>query len=284
MQIASTSTQRTYRYVRLSIIGAVALLFAALAQVISLQVPLASVSAAYFTSARDIFVGSVFAIALALLALSGRSLSQALLDYAALIAPLIALVPTARESAGAGLVGGAATADDLAVGVNAYLLVAGLGVVTALVLAFVQRTLTASLAWAIAVGGVVVALTAGWWVLSPQSFVEAAHTVAATLFFALMAAVSALAAWGAEKASMARIAYAVIAGGLVAALAFLALVVVLNGPVLGAQRVDLAAAWGVPVVLIAESLALLFFAAFWLMQTVEYWGDPNPSLRVASRP
>lgn len=286
MQIASTSTQRTYRYVRLSLVGAVALLFVALAQVAWMQIPLASVSAAYFTPARDIFVGSVFAIALALLALSGRSLSQALLDYAALVAPLIAIVPTAREPAAEGLARMAwpITAEDLSVGVNAYVLVAGAGVITALVLAIVQRTLTAPLGWTIAVAGVIVALTGGWWVMSPQSFVDGAHTIAATVFFALMAAVSALAAWGAAKASRARTGYAVIAGGLVAALAILALVVVLDSEALGSRRVGLADAWGVPVVLIAESAALVFFATFWIMQTVEYWSDPDPSLRVASRP
>lgn len=281
MQVASTSTERTYRYVRLSLVGAVVLLFVAIALTASMHGSLGSVSAAYFTPARDVFVGSVFAISLALLSLSGRSLSQALLDYAALVAPLIAIVPTAREPARAE--GAVALplldAGDLAVGVNAFLIVASFGVAVSLVMALVQGTLTAAVGCAIAVAGLIVAAVAGWWLLGPQSFIQGAHVTAATVFFALMAAVAALAAWGATKRSRRRSVYALIAAGIALSLVFLALVVVLDS-----RGFDLAAAWGTPIVLIAESAALVLFAAFWVMQTIEFWNDPNPALRVASRP
>ena len=62
---------------------------------------LPSVSAYYYSPARDVFVGALIAASLALFALSGRGPSRALLDAAALFAPLIALVPTtppARDS------------------------------------------------------------------------------------------------------------------------------------------------------------------------------------------
>lgn len=281
MQVATTSTQRTYRYVRLSLVSMVLILFVAISLAALTYGSLGSVSAAYFTPARDVFVGSVFAISLALLALSGRSLSQALLDYAALLAPLIAIVPTAREPVGddGAVVVPPLSAGDLAVGVNAFLIVAGVGVVAALVLAIVQRTLTVAVGWAIAIGALVVAAVAGWWLLGTQSFIEGAHVTAATAFFALMAAVSALAAWNAHRGSMQRWVYAVIAVGISLSLVFLAVVVVLDS-----RGFDLASAWETPVVLIAESVALILFAAFWLMQTAEYWNDPNPALRVASRP
>ena len=94
MRLIGTSTQRTYRYVRIAIVGAVVLLLVSLAAVVVSDGPVSSISAMYYTPARGVFTGALFAIALALIALSGHSVEQALLDIAALFAPLIAIVPT----------------------------------------------------------------------------------------------------------------------------------------------------------------------------------------------
>ncbi|SIT70686.1 hypothetical protein [Microbacterium sp. RU33B] len=93
MTSASTSLQRTYRYVRLSLVGVVVLISTSIAAYMIGTGPLGSVSAAYYTAAGAIFVGGIFAVALALLALSGHSYGQVSLDLAAIVAPLIAIVP-----------------------------------------------------------------------------------------------------------------------------------------------------------------------------------------------
>ena len=90
----STSTQRTYRYVRLGIIGAVAAIFVSLIAVGTTYGWPTSISALYYTPGSTVFVGALFAVTLGLLALSGHSVEQALLDLAAVVAPLIAIVPT----------------------------------------------------------------------------------------------------------------------------------------------------------------------------------------------
>ena len=90
----STSVQRTYRYLRIAIAGTVVVIFAAMA-VAAIEVGwLATESDYFYTPARNAFVGALIAAALALVALSGRGAERALLDAAALFAPLIAVVPT----------------------------------------------------------------------------------------------------------------------------------------------------------------------------------------------
>ena len=87
MRLRTTSTQRTYRYVRLSLIGATVLLAVAIAiESVTVGVP-ASVSASYYTSAGPAFVGSLTAVALALVALSGRSVEP--VSYTHLTLPTI---------------------------------------------------------------------------------------------------------------------------------------------------------------------------------------------------
>ena len=281
MQIASTSTQRTYRYLRLSIVGAVVLLFVALAIVILRFGPIPSVSAAHYTPARDIFVGSIFAVALALIALSGRSLSQALLDYAAIAATLIAVVPAPLEPGQ--VPSSPANVADVQVSVLSLLIVGALGVIVAFTLALVQRTLTLALGLAIAVAAAIVVAVGAWWLFAPESFLAWAHIVAAFTFFVLIAAVSALAAWSVDRTSddadaaartMYRVLYSVIAIGILVALALLLAVFVLD-----TQGVDLVESTGVPLIFIGEAAALILFAAFWLIQTIELWDDSDPRLR-----
>ena len=71
MRIRTTSTQRTYRYVRLAIIGATVFLATGVALEVASGTALPSVSATYYGPAGPVFVGALSAIALALLALSG---------------------------------------------------------------------------------------------------------------------------------------------------------------------------------------------------------------------
>jgi hypothetical protein len=287
MRVRTTSTQRTYRYVRLALVGVVIFLAASLAAQISSGGTLTSVSAAYYTPAQPVFVASLCAVALALVALSGRSLEQALLDVAALFAPVIALVPTPVEIGdvagyapdcpdGASCVP-AAVIPAVANGMLSLAVIGTLGVVAAAVLARLQGTLSPALVLALGVAAAAVAGMTLWWVLAPASFLLGAHNGTAFVFFALIAAAAALgarrpAADDPRRTRLLRAAYALTAGGLTLALAFLAVVIVLR-----AVGVDLVDATGVPLVLWGEAVALGLFAVFWLVQTVELWDDPDPA-------
>lgn len=287
----TTSTQRTYRYVRISLVGVILFLGIGVAVQITAGGPLASVSAAYYSPARDVFVGALCAVSLALLALSGRSLEQVLLDLAALFAPVIALVPTpALPSDGASVLVECPTdrpcvpvalLPGIANGVLTLLAVGAAGIVTAFVLARVQGAWDRPVAWALGAATTIVAGAGVWWAVSPQTFVALAHGVAAFAFFALFATVAGLAAWRpaaahAERQGRFRVLYAVIAAGITLALAGVTTAVISRAA--GSDFVDTAP---VPIVFIGEAAALAFFAAFWIVQTVELWNDPDPRLRVA---
>ena len=89
----TTSLQRTYRYLRIGLAGTVVVIFVSVAVAIPVVGLLPSISHYFYTPARNGFVGALMAGTLALLALSGRRAEPVLLDAAALVAPLIAIVP-----------------------------------------------------------------------------------------------------------------------------------------------------------------------------------------------
>ncbi|GAA1967615.1 hypothetical protein [Microbacterium deminutum] len=282
MELASTSTQRTYRYVRLAIIGAVVAIFVSLIAYGTTFGWPTSISALFYTPGRTVFVGSLFAVTLGLLALSGHSLEQALLDLAAIFAPLIAIVPTVIAT---GDVPGltvdcpgsppcvpTAYVADVANGMVTFAIVGGAGVVVAVILALIQRTVSRALLATIAVAAAIVLGMTLWWALNPETFVPWGHLVATGAVLGLMAIVSVAAAAGAGGTSY-RSLYLVIGVLFVLSLLFVTAVSVLN-----LAGVDLVAATGAPLILIGECIALALFAMFWLAQTAQKWDEVNPSI------
>jgi hypothetical protein len=286
MAVRTTSTQRTYRYVRLSLVGVLAFLGIGVGIQVAGGGALTSVSAAFYSPARDVFVGALCAVSIALLALSGRSVEQALLDVAAVLAPLVALVPTPLAPGdvlgvdvacpGEGSCIPAAYLPGVANGVVTLLIVGALGLATAAVLAAVQGTFSRGLAVELGVIGALLLAAGGWWMLQRPSFLLAAHNVAAGVFFALVAAVAALAALRPAARTTRgqrrlRLAYAIVAVGI--AVGVLAVAVAAASHALG---FDLDDASPVPIVLLGETLALALFAAFWVIQTIELWRGDDP--------
>ncbi|MFG6474968.1 hypothetical protein ACFXP7_01110 [Microbacterium sp. P06] len=283
MRLRSTSTQRTYRYVRLSLVGVIAFLAVSLTVEIVTGGPLASVSAAFYTPARDVLVGSLCAVALALLVLSGRSVEQMLLDVAALLAPVIAFVPTpvAPADIAAGCAGGSSCVPEqflpgIANSLISLGIVAVVGIATVSIVALARGTFDRAMLVSVAAAGVVVAALGGWWMLSPSTFLLGAHNAAAVVFFTLIALVAALAAGqpaGSDsRRTRLRVAYGVIAAGIA-----LALALVIGVVVAGAEP-------AVPLFFVGEAAALLLFAVFWVVQTIEFWNDVDPRARVAAEP
>jgi hypothetical protein len=95
-KVAPKDALKTYRYVRLGIIGAVLLLGVAMTiEAFSVGDCLqTSISAYYYTPVRAIFVGTLMAIGLALIVIKGPPLEDTSLNIAGMFAPVVAIVPT----------------------------------------------------------------------------------------------------------------------------------------------------------------------------------------------
>ncbi|GAA1929838.1 hypothetical protein GCM10009775_22390 [Microbacterium aoyamense] len=276
--VPSTSLERTYRYLRIGVAGTAVVILVSVAVAASSVGWLPSLSDYYYTSARDSFVGALIAASLALLALSGRGVDRALLDTAALFAPLIALIPT---TVAPGTVPGVEVPCQyrcfppeyeagVATSVLTYLAIGTLTVLVAVLLRAMRQvslgavavSLTITVAWLLVVGGT--------WVFARDAFLQQGHFVVTIAFFALFAAVAVRNAFPRRTdppPAVFRVLYLVIAALLVAVLIGYAVLLP------SAADVD------VPVVLIAEASALVLFSAFWVVQGVERWSEPDPALR-----
>lgn len=285
---ASVSSLRTYRYVRLSLVAAVLLLATGIGWHLSTLGPLRSISASYYTPVRSVFVGSLFAVSVALVVLAGRSVRRFLLLLAGMIAPVIALVPAPLPSdelaqlTGEGCRGGAVrclppgAASEIAVSMLAYLVVAAAVLVASIALPALDRTLDRRVVVRAAMTAVPLAGLAIWSTL--PSFAMLGHYTAAAVFFLLIAAVAglhaaSLPAEGVPGPGSPRgysRAYSALAALIVAV--ELALVLLLAS---GSGAALLGEQW----LLLGEAAALMLFAVFWVLQTLENWNEPNASVR-----
>jgi hypothetical protein len=282
MRLASTSTQRTYRYVRLGLIAAILSIFVSLIAYGTTSGWPPSISALFYTPSGTVFVGAVFAVSFGLLALSGHSVEQALLDLAGVVVPLIAIVPTVLRTGD--LPGVTADCGEaarcvpseyvsgIANGMVTFAVIGGMGVILAVVLAVVQRTISGGLLLAIAAATVIIAGMTIWWAVDPESYVASAHLVATIAFLSLMALVSLMSAAGAGGTS-----YRAVYGAL-SVLFVLTLIFVVIASIVQYRGADLDAPTGPPLVLIGEAIALAVFGVFWLAQTAQNWNDVDPSL------
>jgi hypothetical protein len=111
-----TMALRTYRFLRIGVIGMILLLAISLA-LESHQAGAClqgSISAYYFTPVRSVFVGALVALGFTLIALWGKTPAEdALLNLAGLLAPVVAFVPTGETN-----LCGLRTAEDEAVDTN----------------------------------------------------------------------------------------------------------------------------------------------------------------------
>lgn len=273
----STSVQRTYRYLRIAIAGTVVVIFAAVALAAASVGWLTSVSDYFYTPARNALVGALIAAALALVALSGRGTERALLDAAALFAPLIAIVPTTLAP---GSVPGIAVPcsdrcfppafeAEVANGVATYLVVGLLTVLVGLLLVALRQLELAVVGFSLVVSTGVLAIVGACWLFARDAFLAQGHFVATIAFFALFATVAVLNAFprrGAPPPLVFRLLYVAIAASLVAVL------------VVYIALLPTADATGLPVVLIAEAAALALFFGFWVIQGIEKWHEDDPSI------
>lgn len=270
----STSLQRTYRYLRLAIAGSVVAVFVAVGVSLPVVGLLPSISHYFYSPANTVLVGALLAVSLALFALSGRGAQRVLLDLAATLLPLVAIVPTVIDPSSVPGLAARCRAGEAMCVPSAFVPGVGNGVLTYLIVG----TLVVALAGGLAAAGridrrgtlvsvglavpVLLAVGLGWW-LARDAFLRWAHLVAAVAFFVLIAAVAARGALAAPPG---------VRGADIGIAA--ALVVVVAGLPLYA-RLHVGALSGV---FAGEVIALVLFAAFWVLQSAQYWHAEDPAL------
>lgn len=236
------AARKTYRYVRLGMIGAVVLL-AASVLIEQSATPgdcwQTSISAYYYTPARAVFVGALMAIGLSLIVIKGsRSLEDIFLNAAGMLAPVVALVPTS----GAGSCwsikpdplptfkdGNDTLLEDWVVAnidnnIKALLLAGVFGLLVAIVIAPVAMKVrrpdgekvsdaaeaaikgNVGTVLSLAAAGATLIAFAVWREVSPEFFNERSHGFAAITMFAFLAGASFVNAW--DTKDKGRITYA----------------------------------------------------------------------------
>ena len=282
----SESTTKTYLYLR---VGLVALaLFLGASLVIEMAFGdtewLGSISAYYYTPVRSVFVGTLTAMGVCLIAIKGRDRPREdlMLNLAGMCAPVVALVPTPLEDASCG---GAtrcvpeAFVPGVVNNVQALLVVGVVGVL------FAARTVRRDtnergdlLAIGVSAGGLVA--FALWFAFGRDSFLDYAHYGTAVPMFGLIVAVAlvnaakvdefvaaggTLAVGHAETYQKAYRAIAYFMGAVIGG----ALVLFVVKAVTGSEPF---AHW----VFVVEALLLTAFTAFWILQTLQYAEDGAP--------
>ncbi len=258
---------RTYRYLRVALVVLGVFLLASVGYAMATAGCVqTSISAYYYTPSHAVFIAAVCAIGVCLVAYAGYTpLEDVVLNIAGFAAFAVALSPTSREPlcGGEGL-----TADyDIAPGIrnNMAALLVAIAVVVIIMIYLGRkeiRTRTVPVRVVIGIGAALLVVGAVAFLAWPEMFQRRGHGVAAGVFFTGMIAVTVLNARSSgERPGAVRYvwAYRLVAGVLTATLA-----VVIGMHVL-AGRVSYA--------IVPETLLVLEFGAFWVIQTVELWWD-----------
>jgi hypothetical protein len=282
----SESTTKTYLYLR---VGLVALaLFLGASLVIEMAFGdtewLGSISAYYYTPVRSVFVGTLCAMGVCLIAIKGRDRPREdlMLNLAGMCAPVVALVPTPLEDAACG--GATRCVPDAFVpgvvnNVQALIVVGVVGVL------FAARTVRRDthergdlLAIGISAGGLVGFSL--WFFIGRDSFLDYAHYGTAVPMFGLIVAVALV--------NAAKVDEFVAEGGTLTvgqsdtykkayrAIAYFMGVVIGGALVLFVVKAATDSQPFAHWVFIVEALLLAAFTAFWILQTLQYAEDGAP--------
>ena len=258
-----TDAIKTWRYLRLVMIGLVGGLLASVAYEYWKVEPnciQTSISAYYYTPVRGYFVGALVAIGVCLVCLKGSTEEEdTLLNLAGLFALIVALVPTPGTGDCASMLGSVAGRDaNIANNVTALLIV-GLVALVSLALASTRDPASkieilayaaAALTWAVA--------AYMFWEHRP-TFVEGAHYTAAVLMFVCIFVVVWINALGYRDENDVRRwrnPYFVVACAMAA-----------SSAIIGIAGLSDWEYWVIAI----EGALILLFALFWIAQTVELW-------------
>lgn len=277
--LTSDDAKKTYRYLRIGMVGTVVMLAAAIMfERVKAGCLQDSISAYYYTPARGIFVGGMVAIGFALIVIKGRnSIEDVLLNCAGMLAPVVAIAPTMDVGACWSVpptprpfVHGALAPWVVANVRNNFdaLLIAGaFGLIVAFLIGtVVNRGLSSTIekverGTRLSLAATAAALLLGWVLIEFWGdFFTKAHGFSAVGMFGLLAAAVVLRAVEHRRESPASWYFRLYAA--------VAAVMVIGGPVLWALKVG-----GAHRILVVEAVEIAAFAAFWLVQTWEHWDD-----------
>jgi hypothetical protein len=271
--LPASDALKTYRYLRIGMIGAVVLLSTSILYERSrLDCWQTSISAYYYTPVRAVFVGGMIAVGLSLIIIQGKTwLEDNALSIAGMLAPVVAVAPTTD-------VGRCWSIQPVPLPVEAdgtlapwveanvrnnfvSLLVIGvIGLALAVVLSVLvargrfRNEALARFTWhSLALTGA--ALLVAWWAFERwDDFFTRAHGLAAVGMFAALIVAVGSKAWELRKHWYGPI-YGVVAGVMLA-----------GGIAISSLRLG-----GDHTVLVLEAFEIALFAVFWAVQTAESW-------------
>jgi hypothetical protein len=287
---------RTYNYLRIAIVAAVLLLGVSIVvellraegTVCSSIPTCGSISAFYYTPVHAVFVGTLVAVGVALIAIKGRpGWEDTLLNVAGALTPVVAFAPTplspatseAAEAVERGVP--AEYVPGIINNVWALLVVGALALVLAAVLAVRNGELHGANAVGIGVFAVLLVAFAVWFLVSGKDlggakFLDLAHYVAAIPLFGIITLVVEINARRSGERDGDRLLRPSVYKG-----TYRSIAVAMGATIIGAivlfflQSSD---ASSVPAgwLFWVEAVLLLLFIVFWVLQTLDYWKDGAP--------
>jgi hypothetical protein len=271
----NTHIVKTYRYLRIAMVSLVVALGVSVAHEMIEKDGTCfqtSISAYWYTPAQAIFVGSLIAIGVCLIALKGNTeWEDIFLNVAGMLAPFVALVPTpgpgkCQTVKVDALERTAAVQNN----VTALLAVGLLGVVLAVGFAVRSRGTKPTTQFGIGVSAVILVGAAVWFKKDLDSFIHYAHYTAALTMFGFIILVVVWNAWhfvrhnAGDVDTLSKRAYATNRYAIVAVLMVGSLVLI--GGYAKLFEWDHAVLW-------IEGVLITLFATFWVLQTKELWGE-----------
>lgn len=277
--MADVAAIKTYRYLRISMVGAVVLLgVSVLIERSNVDCWQTSVSAYYYTPVRAIFVGVLMAIGLCLIVIKGSTtFEDATLNAAGMLAPIVAVVPTTDVGICWSRAPGQVPINDGVLApwvtenidnnVTALLITGITGLLVAAVIASIATSNVKAIAEVGEPGMRLGLLAAMIFLLSGavlfvawDDFDTRAHGIAAVLMFLFLALAVAGNAWQ-RRADPAPRPYFWLYSAIAAAMVIAPLIMF-----------PLESSWN-HMVLILEAIEITLFAIFWIVQTKEHWGE-----------
>jgi hypothetical protein len=275
---------KTYRYLRIGMIGAVVLLAASIAiERAKVDCWQTSISAYYYTPVRAIFVGSMMAVGLSLIVYKARYMVEdVLLNLSGMLAPVVAVAPTMDVGRCWSVVPNPLPVADgvpadwvvrnVGNNVNALLVAGVVGLIAGSVIAVVTTMLAhesisrsveqveAGTGYSLAAAAV--ALAIGFVLIRTwDDFFTRAHGFAAVgMFAALIASIVVKMVRQRDELAPRRALSGV----------YLCVVVLM---ITGGILIPLTRVFGDHTVLWLEGWEISLFAVYWLTQTVQYWNE-----------
>lgn len=289
-EIPSGDAIKSYRYLRLGMIGAVVFLGVSLL-IEHGKAPdgcwQTSISAYYYTPVRAVFVGMLVVVGFALIVIKGRDWEDLWLNIAGLLAPVVAIVPTTDivddpQKPGCWSLPpdkfptvkvGDSDVTELAPWVRAivannfkaFLIVAFIGFVAGVVLAFlahkgigsVKERITRYKIVSFAITGVALTVASIMFFGSRDFFLEHAHGKSAFLLFVFLFAAVVYNSLQRDGTRWCRIAYMAVAAGMA----------------IGAAVIFIPRPFEEHTVFALEFWEISMFAVYWIVQTADNWNE-----------